>query len=171
MWKLLTDLLSGETIKAAGSEWGLDQRCYRNLGRSNCESNPGSKLMLARTINQPFIRVLYHWQGSWSTTMAVFIKAWLYPEAQQGWCFLKGLFWFVLPHPVWEQSLATGCYVTLNIRVVPQQMDHPHHRLEKKTLKWSEVTFVWESFYEYLTRFLLCIFIVILLLLYYNINE
>lgn len=46
VWKLLTDLLSGETIKTAGNEWGLDQQSYRNMRRSNCGSNPGSKLML-----------------------------------------------------------------------------------------------------------------------------
>lgn len=47
VWKLLTDLLSGETIKTAGNEWGLDQQSCGNMRRSNCESNPGSKLMLA----------------------------------------------------------------------------------------------------------------------------
>lgn len=60
--------------------------------------------------------------------------------------FLKCLFWFILPHPVWEQSLATGCYVALNIRVVPKQMDHPNHQSQNTTLKWSEITFGRESF-------------------------
>jgi len=40
--------------------------------------------------------------------------------------FLKCLFWFILPRPVWEPSLATGCYVALNIRVVSKQMGHTH---------------------------------------------